>query len=204
MVAALGHDIDHPGVNNAFLRKTHNPLALRYNDRSVLENHHTAVLFSLLRGESSDLLPGEWEEYSRFRALVVDLILSTDMEQHFRMVAELSALADSAAPVRFAATAEALRPPAPSCLACDSTTCCEAAVSPGCGQGSLQGHICDLPRAPRGRVLGGSLGRFLRAALQWPPAPPAGAAGGGGAPPLAPEPPPAPHALHAPPLSGLV
>ena len=64
MVAAIGHDIDHPGLNNAFLRKTQAPLAIRYNDRSVLENHHASVLFSLLHGESAALLPTDWQEYS--------------------------------------------------------------------------------------------------------------------------------------------
>lgn len=122
MVAALGHDIDHPGVNNAFLRNTHHELALRYNDRSVLENHHAAVLFSLLHGDSADLLPANWPEYKQFRALVLDLILSTDMEQHFRMVAELAALSDTVAPGRaeFAAAVAAAAPlAAGGCAACD-------------------------------------------------------------------------------------
>ena len=33
LVASVGHDVDHPGVNNAFLCSTGSPLARRYNDQ---------------------------------------------------------------------------------------------------------------------------------------------------------------------------
>lgn len=36
------------GVNNDYLVKTLDPLALLYNDRSPMENHHTAAAFQLL------------------------------------------------------------------------------------------------------------------------------------------------------------
>ncbi|KAJ1568771.1 cAMP-specific 3',5'-cyclic phosphodiesterase 4D, partial [Nowakowskiella sp. JEL0078] len=39
-MAAAMHDFDHPGVPNQFLITTSDPRALRYNDKSVLENHH--------------------------------------------------------------------------------------------------------------------------------------------------------------------
>lgn len=69
-IGTLCHDIDHPGMDNAFqVRcravcrrtvyrcvctrrvcqvKSLSDLALRYNDTSVLENHHAAVTFSVL------------------------------------------------------------------------------------------------------------------------------------------------------------
>ena len=49
MVAALAHDLDHPGVSNAFLVNTRDPLATVYNDSSVLENAHVAALYNLIR-----------------------------------------------------------------------------------------------------------------------------------------------------------
>lgn len=42
LISAMVHDTDHPGVNNLYLVATRDRLALRYNDKSVLENHHIA------------------------------------------------------------------------------------------------------------------------------------------------------------------
>ncbi|KAL8451609.1 hypothetical protein Emag_002652 [Eimeria magna] len=42
LIAALAHDVDHPGVNNRSLCEEQHPLAIIYNDKAVLENHHAA------------------------------------------------------------------------------------------------------------------------------------------------------------------
>jgi hypothetical protein len=49
LVAALGHDADHPGNDNQFEIDSGSSLALCYNDISVLENHHAATTFAVLR-----------------------------------------------------------------------------------------------------------------------------------------------------------
>ena len=49
LFSALGHDVAHPGRNNAFLVKTQSVLALRYNDVHVLENMHASTLFQILQ-----------------------------------------------------------------------------------------------------------------------------------------------------------
>jgi hypothetical protein len=36
LVAAAGHDINHPGYNNVFMINSRSPLAILYNDQSVL------------------------------------------------------------------------------------------------------------------------------------------------------------------------
>jgi hypothetical protein len=41
----LVHDFEHPGYSNQFVIRTKHPLAIRYSDRSVLENHHLAAAF---------------------------------------------------------------------------------------------------------------------------------------------------------------
>lgn len=66
IVAALIHDIDHPGtkfstkitfegVNNAFEIATASPRALIHNDMSVLENHHLSTGFRILFDEQNNI-----------------------------------------------------------------------------------------------------------------------------------------------------
>jgi len=56
MIAAAPHDIGHPGLNNVFLINSNNPLAVTYNDQSVLENHHCALLSNILSRPESNIL----------------------------------------------------------------------------------------------------------------------------------------------------
>ncbi|GMF41400.1 unnamed protein product [Phytophthora fragariaefolia] len=51
LIAALGHDADHPGNDNQFEVDSNSALALCYNDISVLENHHAATTFAVLRSK---------------------------------------------------------------------------------------------------------------------------------------------------------
>ena len=48
MIACLIHDYEHPGYSNQFIVRAKHPLAIRYSDISVLENHHLAAGFSIL------------------------------------------------------------------------------------------------------------------------------------------------------------
>lgn len=48
LLAAVCHDLDHPGLNNTYLKNTSSSLAHRYNDRSVLESHHIACAFNII------------------------------------------------------------------------------------------------------------------------------------------------------------
>ena len=54
-LASLMHDLGHPGVNNGYLISTKHPKAVRYNDRSILENHHCAMTFKLLLDPQNDI-----------------------------------------------------------------------------------------------------------------------------------------------------
>ncbi|XP_026173807.1 cGMP-inhibited 3',5'-cyclic phosphodiesterase A-like isoform X2 [Mastacembelus armatus] len=92
-VAAAMHDYDHPGRTNAFLVATSAPQALLYNDRSVLENHHAAAAWNLFmsRPEYNFLVNLEHVEFKRFRFLVIEAILATDLKKHFDFLAEFNA-----------------------------------------------------------------------------------------------------------------
>ena len=56
MVSALCHDVDHSGRNNHFEVSSYSKLALRYNDESVLENHHAATTFKILKVDQNNFL----------------------------------------------------------------------------------------------------------------------------------------------------
>uniref|UniRef100_A0A3B4B6W8 Phosphodiesterase n=1 Tax=Periophthalmus magnuspinnatus TaxID=409849 RepID=A0A3B4B6W8_9GOBI len=91
-VAAAMHDYDHPGRTNAFLVATNAPQAVLYNDRSVLENHHAAAAWSLYlsRPEFNFLVNLDHVEFKRFRFLVIEAILATDLKKHFDFLAEFN------------------------------------------------------------------------------------------------------------------
>ncbi|KAF7663977.1 hypothetical protein LDENG_00192760 [Lucifuga dentata] len=92
-VAAAMHDYDHPGRTNAFLVATSAPQAVLYNDRSVLENHHAASAWNLFmsRPEYNFLINLDHVEFKRFRFLVIEAILATDLKKHFDFLAEFNA-----------------------------------------------------------------------------------------------------------------
>ena len=56
-LAAIIHDYEHRGVNNDFLIKTGDPLALLYNDASPMENHHLAAASTLMSKEQYAFFP---------------------------------------------------------------------------------------------------------------------------------------------------
>ena len=87
LVSALGHDVGHPGVNNAFLVACNHPLAQMYNDKSVLENYHCAAYSQLLRRHWPSLgtIPS-------FRCTMTSTVLATDMQRHFEYMSHLSEL----------------------------------------------------------------------------------------------------------------
>jgi len=90
--SAAMHDYQHPGRNNQFLVAINSPLALLYNDRSVLENHHASASWKLLKSNSkydflSSLDSAEWK---RFRYLILENILATDLSKHFSLIGEFN------------------------------------------------------------------------------------------------------------------
>jgi len=94
ILCALSHDVDHPGINNAFLQSIDSPVAMTYNDVSILENHHTATTFEIIRASGTNCLGTlESPEFRRCRALMVRAILATDMSGHFDMTKELKSMA---------------------------------------------------------------------------------------------------------------
>jgi hypothetical protein len=93
LLAALCHDIDHPGLNNTFLCNAKTSLGLLYNDYSVLEQHHCHKAFELLQKPGCNILVNLSEEqYKAFRSIVISCILSTDLSAHANYMAQLKKL----------------------------------------------------------------------------------------------------------------
>ncbi|GBN39838.1 cGMP-inhibited 3',5'-cyclic phosphodiesterase B [Araneus ventricosus] len=74
--------------------------AILYNDRSVLENHHSAAAWSLLLSDNryNWLRHLDEAEFKRFRFLVIELILATDLKRHFDIVTEFNAKVSASTP----------------------------------------------------------------------------------------------------------
>ncbi|XP_076465787.1 high affinity cAMP-specific and IBMX-insensitive 3',5'-cyclic phosphodiesterase 8B-like isoform X2 [Babylonia areolata] len=85
LIAATVHDVDHPGRTNAFLVNEGNPLALLYNDLAVLESHHASLAFRLThKDDSVNIFQNlSREDYFSLRVSIVDMVLATEMKQHF-------------------------------------------------------------------------------------------------------------------------
>ncbi|KAL2863883.1 3',5'-cyclic-nucleotide phosphodiesterase PDE2 [Aspergillus lucknowensis] len=87
LIAAIGHDVGHPGVNNFFLVKLNAPLAQLYNDNSVLEAFHCAAFSQILRR----YWPAAFKD-KQLRKLLISSILATDMGVHQKFMERLGSL----------------------------------------------------------------------------------------------------------------
>ncbi|XP_067308847.1 dual specificity calcium/calmodulin-dependent 3',5'-cyclic nucleotide phosphodiesterase 1C isoform X3 [Pseudorasbora parva] len=88
LFAAAVHDYEHTGTTNNFHIQTRSDTAILYNDRSVLESHHVSAAYRLLQEDDEmnilyNLSKDDWRE---LRALVVEMVLATDMSCHFQQV----------------------------------------------------------------------------------------------------------------------
>ncbi|RDD45809.1 High affinity cAMP-specific and IBMX-insensitive 3',5'-cyclic phosphodiesterase 8B [Trichoplax sp. H2] len=92
LIAAIVHDVDHPGVTSAFLCNSHNPLALLYNDSAVLESHHAALAFKLTTSNDKvNIFKGlESDEYRSIRSSIIDMVLATEMTKHFSYLSKFT------------------------------------------------------------------------------------------------------------------
>ncbi|XP_053536789.1 dual specificity calcium/calmodulin-dependent 3',5'-cyclic nucleotide phosphodiesterase 1A isoform X1 [Ictalurus punctatus] len=85
--AAAIHDFEHTGTTNNFHIQTRSEVAILYNDRSVLENHHVSAAYRLMQDDEMNILinlsKDDWRE---LRTLVIEMVMSTDMSCHFQQI----------------------------------------------------------------------------------------------------------------------
>ncbi|KAG3170300.1 hypothetical protein PI126_g2413 [Phytophthora idaei] len=90
LVAAAVHDVNHPGVNNAFLVATTAPLAIKYSGDSVLERMHLAEAFQTCTKDGCDIFeafPPDLRRQSRLQ--IISMVLATDLSGHLTHVNRL-------------------------------------------------------------------------------------------------------------------
>ncbi|XP_032807131.2 dual specificity calcium/calmodulin-dependent 3',5'-cyclic nucleotide phosphodiesterase 1A-like isoform X2 [Petromyzon marinus] len=88
LFAAAIHDLEHTGTTNNFHIQTRSDVAILYNDRSVMENHHVSTAYRIMQADEDaniliNLSKDDWRE---LRALVVEMVLATDMSCHFQQI----------------------------------------------------------------------------------------------------------------------
>jgi hypothetical protein len=107
-VAAITHDVDHPGNTNQWELAIGSPLAKKYGSVSILERHSLDLTRDLLTGPAcafhGTMKGADAEEGGR---LLEEAILATDFARHKEFLADLGT-AVAATPVQRRIVAEAL------------------------------------------------------------------------------------------------
>ncbi len=99
LTSALVHDIQHPGLNNAYQVNAGTELALLYNDQSVLEHHHCATAFRLLQDPRHNIFCNlSRSEHRSLRNHVTNCVLATDMTRHFAMIERFTSMLEKRQP----------------------------------------------------------------------------------------------------------
>ena len=87
IIAALGHDLGHPGLTNMFHMNDSTDIAITYNDISILENFHASLLFRTLRKSENNIFEKMSNiDYKIIRKRMISEILATDMANHGKVV----------------------------------------------------------------------------------------------------------------------
>ena len=87
LIAALCHDLQHPGVNNQFLRDTAHPLVAEYGREAPSEKMHVALLKRLIDTPDMNFLePLSSTDRTRVIQTAEAVIFATDMAKHLAFV----------------------------------------------------------------------------------------------------------------------
>ena len=86
-LSCIIHDFKHPGLTNNFLVNTQHKIAIKYNDRSVLESYHLAESFKIIKKSSNYDIFNDMDktESSLIRKKMIQCVLSTDMINHAKI-----------------------------------------------------------------------------------------------------------------------
>eukprot|EP00727_Mastigamoeba_balamuthi_P012357 m51a1_g7744 putative protein (1782) ;mRNA; f:8438-16404 len=93
LTAAVVHDVGHPGLTNAFLVNTYDPIAVTHNAISPLESYHASRAFeTMLNTCGCNFMEGlPRADVHDFWKKTVAIVMATDMSCHTKLVGELKA-----------------------------------------------------------------------------------------------------------------
>jgi hypothetical protein len=91
MLAALCHDLDHPGLNNKFHTQCKTKLFQQFHSSpSVLEHHHYSQAAVILQRKECNILQNMDDEYlTEINILLKKAILATDLALHRSTMTEI-------------------------------------------------------------------------------------------------------------------
>eukprot|EP00932_Pfiesteria_piscicida_P006854 SRR837773.16824.p1 GENE.SRR837773.16824~~SRR837773.16824.p1 ORF type:complete len:526 (-),score=166.36 SRR837773.16824:293-1870(-) len=94
LIASIAHDVGHFGKTSLFLQKTSHSISIIWNDASILENMHSALCFSTMRGPAAILDGLDGATKAKVRLAITRFILATDVKNHNSALAKLKAMMD--------------------------------------------------------------------------------------------------------------
>eukprot|EP00948_MAST-09A_sp_MAST-9A-sp1_P002720 g2720.t1 len=100
LFSCIIHDYKHPGLNSQYLIKSKDKIALKYNNIQVLENFHVAEAFKDIQRSKTDIdILAQLRTKSSFsvsdnRQMVIELVLSTSLSEHFDFINTFSNIID--------------------------------------------------------------------------------------------------------------
>ena len=151
LLAAVVHDLNHDGRNNAFHSATGSELALLYSDQSVLEMHHLARAFSILAApECAILATLPLDVRKDVRARIIGMVLATDLASNFTTINTFKTMLSEHNVVDPATTSAAS---AAAAAASAASTAAPAAVLPPSKAPSSLGDVSSPPQPARRSTL---------------------------------------------------
>ncbi|KAI6044001.1 hypothetical protein EDC04DRAFT_501544 [Pisolithus marmoratus] len=82
-IAAIGHDVGHPGLTNLFMKNANAPLSTVFDGKSALEHMHYTILIHAMRRHGLGPLLDKPKVGQSFRKSLAGIVLATDMGVHF-------------------------------------------------------------------------------------------------------------------------
>ncbi|KAF8815738.1 HD-domain/PDEase-like protein [Phlegmacium glaucopus] len=81
-VAAIGHDVGHPGFTNNFMKNAQAPLSVVFDHQSALEHMHCQLLLRVMRHHGLGVLLDDPHFGTCTRRILLYTVLATDMGVH--------------------------------------------------------------------------------------------------------------------------